>query len=103
MSSDRLVGLLLPLAFLAAFLGIPFMLWRERANPTSYSRRGVPVEVGGEPSLEVWRGMSTDQQEAHDTAVLDMAEQAELDAEDDAQEAAQFLAAQVRVNAQYHP
>lgn len=62
------------------------------------------VEEGTAPNLTVWRGMSTDQQETYDTAVLDRAERAELDARADAEEAAQvFLDTTARTNALYHP
>lgn len=62
------------------------------------------VQDGTAPNLTVWAGMSTDQQEAYDTAALDVAEQAELEARADAEEAAQvFLEAAVRTNALHHP
>jgi len=66
----------------------------ERRSPTSYTRGG---------DLAWWGLLPAEEQEAWDTAALDEAEQVELDAEDDALEAAAFLARQVQVNAEYRP
>lgn len=109
MPVDRLPGVFLPLLYVLAVLvlsavGAVWVLRREREDPSSYSRLGVPVHLPGEgPSPEEWAGMSTEEQEAWDNASLDAAEQAELDAEDDAREAAEFLAQRAQANALFHP
>ena len=72
----------IPAVLLIALLGVPLMLWRERHNPTSYTRRPH--------ALAEWRALSAAEQEEVDNASLDLAEQAALDAEYDAQEAAQL-------------
>lgn len=65
------------------------------------------VEDGTAPNLTVWRGMSTAEQEACDTAALDLAEQAELDAREAAEEAARAgvegLARRVQDSARSQP
>lgn len=70
MSADRLPGLILPLVFLIAVVGVWWALRRERREPTSYTRR---PDV-----LEAWREMSAAQQEAYDNAQLNAAESAEV-------------------------
>lgn len=77
-----------------AIVGGVLAVWWERRFPTSFTRGG---------DLAWWGLFPAEEQEAWDTAVLDEAEQAELDAEDDAREAAAFLARQVQVNAEFHP
>ncbi|WP_399559556.1 hypothetical protein OIA45_48955 (plasmid) [Streptomyces chartreusis] len=72
----------IPAVLIVSVLGTAWALWRERRNPTSYTRRP--------DALAEWRAMSAAEQEAADTASLDLAEQAVLDAEYDAQEAAQL-------------
>jgi len=103
MSSARLLGALVPFAFLIAFLGIPLALWWERRHPSSYPAQQDALEAAGVDSMAGWLGLSTEEQEAADAASLDLVEQAGLDAEDDARDAAEFLAQHVRVNALFHP
>jgi hypothetical protein len=71
-------------------------VWWERRSPTSFTRGG---------DLAWWGLLPAKEQEVWDTAVLDVAEQAELDARLDAQEAAGARAEQeqARVNALFHP
>lgn len=95
MSAARVLGSLLPLVFLIAVVGIPLMLRRERRHPSSYTRR---PDV-----LAEWRAMSTAEQEEVDNASLDLGEQAEIDARQDAVEAAEDLLNRVRINALHHP
>ncbi|MGI5398330.1 hypothetical protein ACQEVG_02495 [Streptomyces sp. CA-135486] len=81
MSAARLIGALVPVSLLViSAVGTWWVLRQERRRPSSYTRRGVPVHLGGEPSLEEWRQMSTEAQAAYDTAVLDTAESAEATA-----------------------
>jgi hypothetical protein len=101
MPSARLLGVLVTLAFLVAFLGIPLALWWEGRRPSSYPAQREALEEAGVVSMADWRALSTEEQEAADTASLDLGEQAELDAVDDAREAAAFLAHHVQVNARY--
>ncbi|MFF0009549.1 hypothetical protein ACFYQT_39845 [Streptomyces tibetensis] len=89
MSADRLPGALLPLLYLFALLvvsaaGLVWVVCQERRDPSAYSRR---PEV-----LESWRAMSSAEQEAHDTAVLDAAEAAELAAGEAAERAVEDAA-----------
>ena len=84
MSAARILGGLLPLVLLVAAAGIPWMLRWERRHPTSYTRRPAVA-----PELASWRALSAEDQEAADTAVLNRGEQADLDAVDNAREAAQ--------------
>lgn len=87
---------LIPAVLIVSAIGTVLRLWRERRRPTSYTRQpGV---------LAAWRGMTAAEQEAVDTASLDLAEQAELDAEADAQEAAQLAVDRaVQINSLTHP
>jgi hypothetical protein len=94
MSAARILGALLPLVLLVAAAGVPWMLRRERRRPS------VPEPVR---EMRAWRSLSTAEQEAVDDAALDLAEQAELDAVDDAREAAEFLAHRAQANALFHP
>lgn len=97
MSAARIVGALLPVLLLL-FLAGAGVWWAFRRGPSS---------SGPEPSgdLAWWALLPAEEQEAYDTAVLDRAEQAELDAEaeDNAREAARHLAHRAQVNALYHP
>jgi len=72
----------IPVVLLVALIGTPVYLWWERRHPSSFTRRP--------DALAEWRALSAAEQEAADTASLDLAEQAVLDAEYDAQEAAQL-------------
>ncbi|MFF1298108.1 MULTISPECIES: hypothetical protein [unclassified Streptomyces] len=67
MPSDRLIGLLLPLAFLVAFVGIPVAFWWERRRPSSYTRS---------PEYLAWGERSSSWQESYDDVVLDAEEAA---------------------------
>lgn len=86
----------IPSVFLVALIGTPLMLWWERRNPTSYTRGG---------DLAWWGLLSAEEQEDVDTASLDEAEQAEIDARADAAEAADQLAVELaaRNNVLNHP
>lgn len=75
MPVDRVPGLILPLIYLVAGVGVWWALRRERREPTSYTQ--TPMSSGGMPTLAEWRAMSTAEQEAYDNAVLDAAEAAE--------------------------
>lgn len=109
LSSDRLIGLLLPLMFLVAFLGIPLMLLRERRRPTSYTRSPGYL-AGREQDVAdpaVWRVLPTRVQAAVDAdaiadgVVADGFDAAVLArAEESARLAVQRAA---DINAQFHP
>jgi len=108
MSAERFPGALLPLLYVVAVLvlsavGVVLVLRHERRHPSSYTGQQEALEAAGVVSLADWRALSTEAQEAADTASLDRAEQAELDAEDDAREAAAFLAHRAQANALFHP
>lgn len=104
-------GLLAVLAISALYVVVSELRARARR------RRGVPAPgvypgsaahqealgAAGVTSMAEWRRLSTVEQEAADTAALDCAEQAELDAVDDAREAAQAVVERSRVNALFHP
>ena len=104
MPSDR-VSLWFPVLLIVALLLVSVVgglvaVWRERRDPSSY-QPPVPDEVGDQAW---WALLPADEQEAYDTAVLDLAEQAELDAEDDAREAAQLAVERaLDINTVYHP
>ena len=103
MPFDRLPGALLPLTYLLAVLvlsalGTWWVVRKERKEPSSYTRSAEYLA-----SMTAWRKLSAAAQEAVDNAALDMAEQAEIDAREDAQEAARFLDDRVRVSSLYHP
>jgi hypothetical protein len=85
---------LIPAVLLVALVGTPVALWWERRRPS------VPEHVR---EMRAWRSLSAAEQEAADTAALDLAEQADLDAVDDAREAAEFLAHRAQDNALFHP
>ncbi|MFD5848315.1 hypothetical protein [Streptomyces chartreusis] len=95
--SEALVSLLELFAVLAvSAVGTWWVIRREHRDPSSFTRR---PDV-----LAEWRAMSAAEQEAADTASLDLAEQAELDAEYDAQEAAQLAVERaVQINSLTHP
>lgn len=78
----------------AAIVGGVWAVRLERRRPSSFTRGG---------DLTWWGLLPAEEQEAYDTAVLDEAEQAELDAEADAQEAAEHLVHRAQINAQFHP
>ena len=86
----------IPAVLLASVAGVPLMLWLERRRPSSYTRQ--------HDRLAEWRGKSTAEQKALDEAALDAAEQAEIDARQDAAEAAELLLERrARINALHHP
>jgi hypothetical protein len=108
MSADRLPGALLPLLYVVAVLvlsaaGAALMLRHERRHPSSYPGQREALEAASVTSMAEWRRRSTEEQEAADTAALDLAEQAALDAEDDAREAAAHLVQRAQANALFHP
>jgi hypothetical protein len=96
-SSDQL-ALLLVLALLVSFVGIGVAVEVEKRRPSSYTRSAEYLA-----SMEAWRGMPAAAQEAADNAALELGAQAEIDARQDAEEAARFLADQARANVLYHP
>lgn len=89
---------MLVVIYLRAAVGVGRMLRQERRDPSSYTRS--PEYLG---ALAAWQSMSTAEQEAVDEAAMDRAEQADMDARQDAAEAAEFLAHRARANALYHP
>lgn len=104
MSAARIVGSAYPVLLLVALLVVAVVggvlaVRQERRDPSSYE---LPVPSG---DLAWWALLPAEEQEAYDTAVLDLAEQAELDAEaeDNAREAAEFLAQRAQANALFHP
>jgi len=95
-----------PAVLLVSAVGTPLVLWWERRRPSSYPGSAAhreALERAGVTSMAGWRARSVEEQEAADDAALDLAEQADLDAQADAREAAEFLAHHVRVNAEFHP
>lgn len=86
----------IPAVLIVSVVGTPLYLWWERRHPSSYTRRP--------DAMAEWRGLSTAEQEEVDNASLDLAEQAEIDARQDAVEAAEhLLERRAIVNAQFHP
>jgi hypothetical protein len=79
----------------AATVGGVLAVRKERKDPTSFTRRT--------DDLAWWGLLPAEEQEAYDTAALDLAEQAELDAVDGARESAAELVARAQINAQFHP
>lgn len=70
MSSARLLGAVVPVVLLlAAAVGALWVRRQERRAPSSFTRRS--------DGMAVWRSMSTSEQEAYDTAVLNAAQAAE--------------------------
>ena len=80
-TSELIARAVIPAVLVLALIGVPIALWWEKRRPT------VPKHVA---QMRAWRAMSAAEQEAVDTASLDLAEQAALDAELDAQESAQL-------------
>ncbi|GAA3591250.1 hypothetical protein [Streptomyces osmaniensis] len=85
----------IPAVLIVSVAGVVANLWWERRHPSSYTRR---PDV-----LAEWRGLSTAEQEEVDNASLDLAEQAEIDARQDAAEAAENLLNRARINVLHHP
>lgn len=83
-----------PAVFLIACAAVPVGLWWERRHPS------VPEYV---VRARPGRGPSAAERESVDTAVLDLAGQAVLDAEADAGDAARDLVRRAQINASYHP
>jgi hypothetical protein len=83
-----------PAVLLVACAAVPVGLWWEKHHPS------VPAEVA---ELRAWRRLSAAEQEAVDTAALDLGEQAVLDAEADAEDAARDLVHRAQINASYRP
>jgi len=86
----------IPAILTTSVIGVVVALWWEKHRPTSYTRGG---------DLAWWGLLSAEEQEDVDTASLDMAEQAEMDARADAAEAAGELAVETaaRINVLHHP
>jgi hypothetical protein len=85
---------LVPAVLLLSAAGIPLALWWERRRPS------VPKHVVRARAV---RGLSAAEQEAVDIAALDLGEQAVLDVEADAEDAARDLVHRARVNDLYRP
>lgn len=81
-ASDWFTSLAASGLLLIAAVGLPIAVWWERRHPSSFTRGA---------DLAWWAALPAEEQEAYDTAVLDLAEQAELDARADAEEAAAHL------------
>lgn len=77
---------------LAAAAGTAVALWWEKRHPTSYTHQPQQdaLEAAGVDSMAGWHALSTKDQEAADTAALDLAEQADPNAKNNAREAAEF-------------
>ena len=106
MSAARVLGVLLPLVLVIAAAGIPWMLRQERRRSSSYPGSAAHREAlarAGVTSMAGWRARSAEEQEAADDAALDLAEQGDLDAKADADEAAAHLVQRVQANALFHP
>lgn len=110
MPAARVLGVLLPLVFLIALAGIPWMLRRERRRPSAYPGSAAhreALERAGVTSMAEWRRRSTEEQEAADTAALDRAQDIEVAAEGavwEAERAAQVAVERAAsVNALYRP
>jgi hypothetical protein len=85
-----------PAVLLVSVLGVVLALCWERRRPSSFTRRRTD-------DLPWWGLLSAEEQEAVDTAVLGLAEEAELDARQNAAESAEFLAGLAQHNALFHP
>jgi hypothetical protein len=95
-------------AFVSTVLAISgagswLMLRCERKYPTAYPAQQRALEAAGVESMDGWHALSTVKQEAADTASLDRAEQAEIDAAADARDAAEFQAHLLQINALHRP
>jgi hypothetical protein len=102
--SDWFTSLVASFLLLLAVIGIPVALWWERRHPTSYTGQEEALGAAGVDSMAGWLALSAAEQEAVDTASLDRAEQAELDARADAREAAEaFVERAAVINALHHP
>jgi hypothetical protein len=78
---------------LVAVVGGVWAVRLERRSPSSYTRGG---------GLAWWGLLPAEEQEAVDDAALELAEQAEIDARQDAAEAAVFLAHRAQANDLFH-
>jgi hypothetical protein len=67
MSAARVLGALVPLVFLIAVVGIPWMLRREKRRPTSYLRTR---KYAGDAVHERWRLLPTQVQAAADAEAI---------------------------------
>ena len=93
--TESIVVWLLIAVLVAGAVGGVLAVRKERKSPTSFTRGG---------DLAWWGLLPAEEQEAYDTAVLDEAEQAELDAQADAEEAAQLAVLRaVDINTLTHP
>jgi len=93
-TGSLLVWLLVAVLGVSAVGGV-LAVWWERRSPSSFTRGG---------DLAWWGLLPAEEQEAYDTTVLDRAEQADLDAEFDAREAAQLAVERAaQRNALFHP
>lgn len=102
--SDWFTSLVSAFLLLLAVVGIPASLWWERRHPSSYPAQQSALEKAGVDSMAGWLALPAEGQEAADTAALDEAEQARLDAEDDAREAARVAVQRaVDINTLTHP
>ena len=88
------------LVYLVAAVGACWALFWERRRPSSYTRRPGPRRSD---DLAWWGLLPAEEQEAVDTAALDLGAQAEIDAAQGAAEAAEFLAHRAQVNALFRP
>ena len=88
------IALIFIAVLVAAAVGGVWAVRLERRRPSSFTRGG---------DLAWWGLLPAEEQEAADLAVLDLAEQAELDAQADAEEAAQLAVERARVNVLFHP
>jgi len=101
MPSARLLGVLITLAFLVAFLGVPLALWWEKRRPSSFMRRPRSVErVSDEVALD-----AAEMREQGRLRSQGEWRRWEPDVVADASEAAGSRAVEeaARVNALYHP
>lgn len=97
MSAARLLGAAVPVfLLLVAVVGGVWAVRKERRRPSSYTRRRVD-------DLALWGLLPAEEQEACDTAALDLGEQAEIDTRQGGAESAEFLAHRAQVNSLFHP
>lgn len=100
MSAARILGSAYPVLLLVALLVVAIVVGvlavqKGREEQSPYTR--------GSGGLAWWAALPTETQEETDNAALNAGEQAEADARQDTAEAAEFLARQVQINAQFHP